>query len=140
MKTLFQFLVISLLVIASLSSCDNSIEGIDEILKSDTKIETAVSRKINVNVIVKDEYNSTLFYRVEVFDKDPTLPDFNMISVGVARADMVMNIDLMVLTNVKVLYIQQIDPLKNITMNAITIDANTKSVSCDFNTNTILVK
>jgi|GEM_PF-2348019 len=140
MKTLFQLLVISLLVIASLSSCDNSIEGVDEVLKSDSKIETAVSRKINVNVIVKDEYNSTLFYRVEVFDKDPTLPDFNMISVGVARADMVMNIDLMVLTNVKVLYIQQIDPLKNITMNAITIDANTKSVSCDFNTNIILVK
>lgn len=134
MKNIFQFLVAMIIVSSMFASCDNSLDGDKDALNPSANFDYTTVRKINLQVKVNDTYNNMYFYMVEVFDQNPFATDttVNAISVGVARADMQMQIDIVVPTHVKTLFIQQTDPLKRKTVRAVTIDSKTTQVSCDF--------
>lgn len=139
MKTPF-FILSVFFILISLSSCDSSLSEIDEMLPNNSTEVNHASRKINVNVIVNDDFNSTLFYRVELYDKMPSLIDSKLLSVGVARKDMVFNVDVMLSVATQKIYIQHIDPSKNITLMPVSINSKTTIILCNFNTNEVVVK
>lgn len=140
MKTKSILFVQCVFAIILFASCDNTLVDLSDAMQSDSKVTGSGTRKVNIHVEVKDEFNSAYFYRVEVYDKSPSLTDFNMLSVGVARADLPMKVVVVIPDSLKSLYIQQVDPQKNISMRKVSIDSKSTYVECNFSTDVVIVK
>lgn len=135
MKTSIYSLFVAILTI-TLYSCEKNEITDSEINEIATEFNFATTKTITMNVTVNDTYNSSYYYKVEVFDNNPLLTDTvsNLLAAGVARSDSRFVTDVVVPSHVHALYVRQTDPTKQKTLKIIKLDGAETSLNCDFGT------
>ncbi len=82
-------------------------------------------RAINVSVKVDDRYNGNYFYIVELFDSNPVIDaNANLLSKGVAKANMDYKTSVVLTASLETIYIQQTNPTGGKTIAPVNITSS----------------
>jgi len=135
-KTLSYLFILSLIII--LSGCEKKINYSDtNSIPSD--FDYSLTKDIDITVKVDDKYDGQYYYKVEIFDSDPTDPDANLISKGLANPEQPYVATVTILKTITYLYIRKTSYTEKETETK-TVKTSEDNISVDFGTSVTSIK